>query len=358
MNKLVIHIGWPKTATTSLQDNLLVELHKKGVINYFGRSSSNYDVSANSRDISNIRDFYNSIIRFPPYAHICKSMLEYRRLPVPAVSSEYVTIANKGLESSMVNVFSDEIITGPYTAPVGQSHPELLRRIFPSNSVEIIILATIRKQASLMLSQFSQRFWRLAESNLTNTPSKFFIDYSDKKSPRLWPCEYVSCADYSDILRGYSDVFGHDNVRVLLFEDILHNPDLFFRGLGDALQISDLDMLKQLFTKEARNTKDKKGRSYIVKKHPLDAISNPLLVNCLRRLGGISQKVSPRLSRKLKSQLYSLGPIQRFTKHVHTIPPFSSAEEHLIFEHFRNSNLKLADDFNLSIDSLKSYGYI
>jgi hypothetical protein len=46
MKKLIVHIGYPKTATTSLQDKVFYELHKTGNINYLGITSkkTNLDI--------------------------------------------------------------------------------------------------------------------------------------------------------------------------------------------------------------------------------------------------------------------------------------------------------------------------
>ena len=40
MAKIVLHIGVPKTATTTLQNWFFYALHQKGMINYLGRLSS------------------------------------------------------------------------------------------------------------------------------------------------------------------------------------------------------------------------------------------------------------------------------------------------------------------------------
>jgi hypothetical protein len=37
--KLLLHIGYPKTATTTLQEEIFMKLHKKGKINYLGRTT-------------------------------------------------------------------------------------------------------------------------------------------------------------------------------------------------------------------------------------------------------------------------------------------------------------------------------
>ncbi len=38
MKKLLIHIGYPKTGTTTLQEEIFVELHELGKINFLGRT--------------------------------------------------------------------------------------------------------------------------------------------------------------------------------------------------------------------------------------------------------------------------------------------------------------------------------
>ena len=39
MKKLIVHIGYPKTATTSIQENVFAGLHNGGLINYLGRTA-------------------------------------------------------------------------------------------------------------------------------------------------------------------------------------------------------------------------------------------------------------------------------------------------------------------------------
>jgi hypothetical protein len=41
MSILLLHIGYPKTATTTLQDGLFVKLHQAGKINYIGKAIQN-----------------------------------------------------------------------------------------------------------------------------------------------------------------------------------------------------------------------------------------------------------------------------------------------------------------------------
>lgn len=37
MKKILLHLGLPKTATTSLQHNVLRKLHEEGTINFLGK---------------------------------------------------------------------------------------------------------------------------------------------------------------------------------------------------------------------------------------------------------------------------------------------------------------------------------
>lgn len=206
MKKLLIHIGYGKTGTTTLQ-NAIFHTLGSDKIKYFGRSKS---FNKNDKIVL-----------------INKSIMEKENIDF-----------NIELSLKKLNVISNEDFLSPtfnlkpnYKDPY--EYPEVIYNLFNKKEIDDIkILVVLRNQPELIYSNFVQLYNKLKHKyssyeeflykNLQNTENKNF-----------------SVFYFYDILNKYSQVFGKDNIKIMFFEDLVKNTSYFCRELSDILEIDE-----------------------------------------------------------------------------------------------------------------------
>lgn len=308
--KEFIHIGCPKTASTTLQNSLF----------------------ARHPEIASIGKPYESRegeVAKQLYGLITKDDFELERCQ-QALSEE-----KKRKESTgKVVVLSEEKI---YVSPNFEEAGRRLRALFPTAK----ILITVRNQFDLVTSWYCQgnydgRYWRWAgiPNPYGNSFVSFdqFLDFTFSNSDK----------NVSEVFHFYkkamvfADLFGRENVFVLPIEKLKSNPRLFTRDLSGILGInneSTFDLLNGKVENQ-RNTGNISMYRFNSRIAPLKKI--PALGNLL------TSAPFERLTTKL---------IYKFAQHKVTL---SEEWRRNLTELYREENRKLADEFNLE---LLDYGY-
>ena len=165
MPELVIHIGYPKCASTSLQENVFSQIGA----NYLGRRYRAEDQSDHYRFISGLLLGKQSPGCIP---------LELQAM----VGSDFLSLIAEGsvepkLSSEKLNIYSDEVLLFPYRFEEKDLAPERIKHIFGEESISYNFILIVRNQVDLIESFFAEKFEHLRVFKEINTP-KHLWNYS------------------------------------------------------------------------------------------------------------------------------------------------------------------------------------
>ena len=301
MRAPLIHIGYHKTGSTWLQQELFVRGHSvfepfsftdlghSTLAKHFILGPEGYLLSPFDDNCIEINKQIELIKRkFPDVSHVSK---------IPVLSSERLS-GNPNCSG-----FDSKSIA------------KRLRKIFSSAKILIVI----REQTSFLLSNY---FQYLSDGGIHGLKKYLSIHY-DGRRPYFSP-NYI---DYLPLIKYYSHLFGKENVTVLPFEMFRDEPDKFIHHLGSALNVH-LSVDNNKYVTKRNIQYNLTGKYYL-----------RILNSCIRSgsLNDYSELANP-LSRRLASGLISalswiLGSngennlkaqldknIQGWTKDRYTIP--------------------------------------
>jgi hypothetical protein len=199
----IIHIGFPKTATTTLQAHL------------FSRHPDLVNIGRPFRDHD-----HGNLINSLAQADDC----DYDEERMAALIEESRKLPGTTL------VYSDETVA---TSPIRSIAAKRLHRLFP----DAHIVAVIREQISAWESLYAHH-----GRKLRGIPEPYrgryvsfdaFLAYEYKKAGR----GLLRTFQYAEILDFYAALFGRDRVHVLTFEEFTADKPAFIRRLADILKI-------------------------------------------------------------------------------------------------------------------------
>ncbi len=214
-----IHLGMPKTATTMLQQFL------------FGGHSEIYPLG--------------KMPQMQPNPYPLMATQELSR----AVQEKNFTISESAIqdlrvrtraaaENGKISVFSKEGMSGAPANKQGVS-ADLLKEIFGTCR----ILLTIREPLSFIEALYFQHLkaYQKEKSNGLNNafgeaPRYFTIDewFGAVTQAARTPMTHFAFANNADL---YADRFGKDNVKIMIFEQLKAEPEVFFKELCGFLDI-------------------------------------------------------------------------------------------------------------------------
>ena len=221
--RLLLHVGLPKTATKSLQFNVLDPWGLSGRINFLGVSSRPCH-----------RPF-RSVWKRVRRRRLTDGKLNRLRLEVEAL-----------LDGERLNVLSDELISD---ARMGRTNAEAvlhnLRGLF--RGAEVTVLVSLRSPVDLVAANYAQ-MWR---PRLRHDPT---LDTMDKYLERLLqldgPDEQWIIYFHDAWLRALRRHF--ERVVVVLYEDLLHDPATWSSRMAACLE-AEPEELWRLFSATPRN---------------------------------------------------------------------------------------------------------
>jgi hypothetical protein len=183
-----------------------------------------------------------------------------------------------------------------------------------------------------------------------DTPSKLY--FNEGQELELKAGEFSEIFNFYDVISSYSDIFGRDNVKILLFEDLINDRPYFISQLSEILGVKPELINSYIENEKPQNVKTRKNEKYVLeKKH------DNFLV---RMLFGV-QKALPK---NIKSTLKKYTPLKTFLNNLLIsdqsveVPELTADEKKAIFEFYQKSNMLLADEFGISVEKLKKYQYI
>jgi hypothetical protein len=299
MKKLLIHLGYPKAASTTLQNGLFYNLHKNNIINFVGRAweSGYFGLADNKKDYKAwFRSVLGNSAMIESSNGAGKNVIEF--------SDDKLNVLSEGL--FLVNEDHDEKLI----------IPEKIAEYFRGKVDKIELLFVIRNQQTLIMSDFVQNYKKME--------SQTFAEYLNKKISGRKKKKFKIFYFYNLISR-YAELMGKENIHITFFEDLGNDRKRFCHELGQILNVQD-DMIRAALDKAYLNITPKEKKGHIV-----------------RKVGRLS------LSQRIRHAV---------TKARIVVPEIKEEEKLLIFDSFRDDNSMLAEKFNLDKERMKKYGYI
>jgi len=323
--KLIIHIGYPKTATTTLQHKIFYELYKQNKINFLGKTLLGFNKA--------------------------QSILEYIMLNKKIDS-------NIELSENKINVISEELLSSTFLYYLDKkkniiylSLPQMAYRTYKLFSkYNSVIVLSIRNHSDLIYSLYMQAYiTHFRYFTDLNTPEKF-LNHLFNKTEKYIP--FFEMFYFSNVLDSYAEYFGKENMEIFFYEDLVNKEKIYYEKWAKLLNMN-VDVIENLFeTKENVKKKGKKG--YIVE---LDY--GYLLSAFLHEIGLI--KIYSKLRdnfiiRSVSKNIYAI--LKRRIKEKIEFEKFDDVTKQKIREFFKEDILKVAEKYDLDMNKLKKYGYI
>lgn len=339
MKRLIIHIGYPKTASSTLQKSVFPHLEEVGQVNFLGTFQRRFGGPLEqgflfSRLVRNaVKDRLEGGI---PY--------DVEKLTKASVGNDaHKEFArNQGyfselLSNSVSNVYSCEHILIPYRRAVDYNTiPARFREMFDDGAVDFRIVVTLRRQDKLIESLYAQLFDRLMRYRSCRNIDKLIFDNNGLNTKS----EYVSFFDFPQMIGPWIAEFGKQKVSVLLFEDMVQDKAGFAEAFREVLAIDGavfLDAMRQ----PSRNTRSKNRRGQYLRK--------ATLLDLLTYRNLLPEAFTASLPKTLR---YALSiPVWV------PVPGLSASSAQVLREHFQDSNAQLAASGLVDLDKLVRYGY-
>ena len=304
---VVVHIGFPKTGTTTHQKHLFA---KHSQVSYLGKP------------------YESDILKGEVLRLVMEESLTYD----PSALKKYLLQFNPGAGNSgkKLAVLSEELLVSASKVRDKGVVAERIKKVFAPGK----ILVTIRNQVDALKSAYING-GRL----LKNVPSKYkglaikFHEWLEMvfENPDR---SYVGNIRYLNTINYYVRLWGKENICILLFEEFIHNKEEYIRQLSEFLGIDARESRKLL----------------------ADQHENPRVLQSQVDLELTRSKLGPKgnspfISTALKGW-YNFKNLLKKNQSARVDLPAPWQERMIDF--YGESNRELMKNFNLPIDK---YGY-
>ncbi len=231
MYGLLLHVGLPKTATTSLQCNVLMPLHEQRRINFLGRAVRDGVVhDPLERAIDRVKAGPLSADELRSLRADLRARLDSRRLNV--VSNERIVEVHAKVGGKPAN-------------EDGRTRLRNLGALF--EDCDATLLITLRSPVDFAFSWYvEQYYWRFHHRDERASIGDFFAELLRQEPGRgPWTVFF-----YDAYIRAAARIFGR--VEVLLYEDLQHDRRAWSRTLARLLPASP-EEVESLFPRVKRN---------------------------------------------------------------------------------------------------------
>ena len=196
--QLILHFGFPKTASSSLQFGPFLELERQNKVNLLTWRKTSNDEILEDRPSSRLFNFDSPLEQ---YTSLKKDVINI-------LSDESLTAPTRLRKQN----FGEEIDT-PFHFPAKLK--ELFSKLYP-DEIDILAFVVIREQSSLILSQYVEEInWKRYKGIDLLFDQNGLIDLSGY--------DIYDFGRYLDILH---TIF-NGRVKFLMYEDFIENPILF-----------------------------------------------------------------------------------------------------------------------------------
>lgn len=242
-NKIFIHIGVPKSGTTSLQTHLFYK--HKDLISIGKIKPYTYKSLYPNQ---NLHFFFSTLKKSEEITFPHNKMNEIYTKEIAQYRNKKLIISDEGFTNS---IFSDTYLKA-----------KRLKKFFPYAK----IIYVIRNQFDVIKSIY----YMLPKSPLFLTEEKKILSLNkwlDISFNNL-NNSFLLTGKYFEVYQIYSELFGESNISLLLYEDFKHNPKNFIEKLSDFMNIDKKESFKLLNDKEKINSKEFHKSNFISNNYP------------------------------------------------------------------------------------------
>lgn len=322
--RVALHIGLPKTATTSLQENLLYPAHEENMINYLGRYGSHLSSK-----------YFNPFeIIFSELGKSDLDSCDVRRLQNTLFGF---------MKQDKLNVISEEILSS--THKFGYRRLENLKLILEPCDVKVII--SLRQPIEFFYSYYAECYrWKFHEEKAINTIDKFLAQVlADANN------QDFDILHFDRLLPNISNIF--PCVTILLFEDLLHDKKCYIKSVSTFFYIEKTYVESQLF-KEIRNTRGASKLERVSERVTLNQKVNRIIQKCTRDTVKKKIKNIPLIRKAYRLILNLLGKVAIGKPVQHKV---SEMGMHKALEKSLSIDASILEKYKVEVKKLKKYGY-
>ena len=320
----VFHIGFPKSASTTLQKQLF---DKHSQLNFLGVYPTK-NIGNDTTEVNSASHYLtsNALRKF----HELLTNIEGIEFNYSSYNQEMKEV-NMLLSRSKINVFSNERFSSVLFAHKDRAEKaRRIKKFFPNSKIIIII----RNQIDIIKSQY--RDHPFDPRNLYSNKKSVNIEQWIERDMTSFDIGFINSIDYIKIIEFYSELFGVANVGVFLFEELVHDTKLFSRNISNFLGISE-DETYELLNKKHENdgvsqslNKYRKTRQIVINALPINIKNNKFV----------------RVLDRVMFSIFKKGKKQKVE--------ISNESLEKLNLYFAPGNKKLAQKLNLNIEK---YGY-
>ena len=320
---LFIHIGYPKTATTALQKFL------------FSKHPEILDIRDYDSEEEWINDLlYLNEISFQKKVGYHQKVLE-NKIEVINSDKKSIIYSNESILSNSLFLIDRPHPFVRYLDPISTARK--LNMLFSRITPNPIIIVVIRNQLDLIKSFYAQMYNYCFKDYKQTRNFQAYIDNLIKDGVESFT---LSALSYYDVIKEYKEIFGQDNVCVLVYEELKNTPDIFFQKLENVMGLTSGTAYNYI------QSKNENKKSY-QNKYKTDSRS------LLFHLGKFKKRHFGNINIPFNKGLKFLNQIEIPGKTLNSIK-YKNKDYEKIFNFFAENNRLLADEYNLP---LKKYGY-
>ncbi len=336
MKKLTIHIGYPKTATTSLQLNVFSSLMREGKIEYLNH--------LNRKD-ENLGTLYcGNIIKYVTgMGELKKCQEELKNLST--IKKEISIISNENL-----SIFCDDFTWDNFN-PTAAFNASRIHAVLSEYFDEIKIVMTLRAQKTLIPSFYAQYFKHFDKFNKKTATLSAWLE--NNLASNIADDDLMF--NFDVMYSSYCHFFGENNIDVLLYEDLKHDKEAFYNQFSKILKIEPDYLAKLLETNIKNKTSNTASNKLITETPRLGDILLPYLKSPLKKILPTPLfNMAKQIYKRCFSQL--LSSIK--TRKIISIDNITTDQQLFVQQRFKQSNINLAKKLGLPLTKFEAYGYL
>ena len=237
--EIIIHVGYPKTGTTTLQKHFFPFIDE---IDYLGKFDDEGSMFSFNKNMINELIFNDQLLGVDKFL---STLPEFKK----SLLSEESFLSNT-LRVSRIN--GADVVADPHTLIKN------LRNTFEKSRCDVKVIITIRRQDEMLLSLYAQSYTHYYSGQKRFNTFDKFLDFFDKEKKGL---NLYSSLDYLKMADLFSDAFGEENVSILAFEHLERDPLSFHIKLCNFLQV-DPNKYKADYSLQKENARSSERNGY------------------------------------------------------------------------------------------------